>query len=121
MAYRWSINMPTILVAIALGAPNASAAQAHDWYEINPSKTQCFDITSSVTPSENLQLETPEGTETLYESLGETVSSKEVDDASGAEIIMMHISDADGVPIFNFTFYPSMTDCQYVLAYDGAH
>ena len=106
MAYRWSINMPTILVVIALGAPNASAAQAHDWYEVNPSKTQCLDITSSVTPSENLQLETPEGTEALYKSLGETVSSKEVKDASGAPIIMMHINDLDGDLIFNFTFYP---------------
>jgi hypothetical protein len=121
MAYRWSLNMSTILVVTALGASNASTAQAHDWYEVNPSRTRCLDITSSVTPSENLQLETPEGTEALYKSLGETVSLKEVKDASGAPIIMMHINDSDGDLIFNSTFYPSMTDCKYVLAYNSAH
>lgn len=110
--------MPTFMIVIALGVSNASAAaQVHDWYEVNSSKNQCLDITSSVTASENLELETPEGTQALYQSLGLIVSSKEVEDASGAPIIVMHINDSNGYPFLNFTFYPSMTDCQYVVAH----
>ena len=111
--------MPILVVVIALGAPNASAAHAHDWYEVNSNKTQCLDITSTTTPTENTQLETPEGTQALYRSLGQFVSSKEVEDGFGAPIIVMHINDSDGHPFLSFTFYPSMTDCQYVLANNG--
>jgi hypothetical protein len=106
-----------LIVGVLLAA--SSPAQAHDWYEA--SKTQCLDITSSASTSENPQLETPEGTQALYQSLGQMVSSKEVEDASGAPIIMMHINDSDGHPFLNFTFYPSVTDCRYVLAYTGRY
>jgi hypothetical protein len=33
----------------------------------------------------------------------------------------MHIKDPDGNPILSLTFFPSLADCQFVLAYTKSH
>ncbi len=96
-------------------------ADASDWYVMNASKTRCVDITTSTIGSGTPDLATPAGTQALYESLGEHVATKQLQDSAGAAIIMMHITDSSGDPFLDMTFYPSLTDCQFVLGYAENH
>ena len=99
----------------------AAQARAADWYEINAGNTQCLDMALAA-PADGIgYLATPEGTRAAYQDIGETVTSTQVSDANGASIVVMHIIDSNGDRFLNFTFYPSLADCQYVLAQSGTH
>jgi len=108
------------LLAACLFLPWAGPALADDWYEFAPGNTQCQDITALSDAAGNPDLGTPDGTAALYQALGETVLTHQVRDASGAAIIVMRITDSTGNLMLNTTFYPSLADCQFVLAYEKA-
>lgn len=94
----------------------APPARATDWYEVNANNTQCLNM-AQVAPANGIsQLATPEGTRDAYQGIGETVTSRAVKDANGASIVVMHIIDSNGDRFLNFTFYPTLADCQYVLS-----
>lgn len=99
----------------------AGPAWAGDWYETSPDGTQCLDMAVTASTGGNPQLATPQGTQALYQSAGEVVTSAQVNDAAGAPIIVMHIKDNSGNPILDFTFFPSLADCQFVLAQSKGH
>ena len=104
----------TLMTCLLLAA--AAPARATDWYEVNATNTRCLNM-AQVAPADGIsQLATPQGTRDAYEAIGERVTSTEVKDATGASIIVMHIIDSNGDRFLNFTFYPTRSDCQYVLA-----
>jgi hypothetical protein len=107
--FRYSLVTGLLLTA-------AAPAHATDWYEVNATNTQCLNM-AQVAPANGIsQLATPEGTREAYQGIGETVTSTKVKDANGASIVVMHIIDSNGDHFLNFTFYPTLADCQYVLA-----
>jgi len=108
-------------LAFALILGFARPALAADWYVISSDKSQCLDLTASQAAAGDPQLGSPDGTAALYQSLGDDVHTGSVKDNSGAAIIVMHIKDPDGNPILSLTFFPSLADCQFVLAYTKSH
>jgi len=110
-----------IIIALTLCLAGAYPAHAADWYEISGDKTECVDVTANQTLGGNPKLATPQGTAELYQSLGDLVTTRTVHDAAGADIVMVHITDDDGNPFLNVTFFPSLADCQFVLNYSQTH
>jgi len=103
----------TILAGLIFAS--SSPAHAAQWYEIVTNKTtSCVDSASAGAP----ELATPDGTAATYTPLGELVSVDKVPDGAGASIVVMRITDPEGDPFLNVVFYPSLSDCQAVLAYE---